>query len=110
MTPTVNSASAAYSDALKRLSDLNPNAKPDAAAGGGLAGQVSFSDMVQDVLQTTKQVSEAGETQTMRAAANQADVVDVVTAVANAEVTLQTVVSVRDRVIDAYKEIIRMPM
>jgi flagellar hook-basal body complex protein FliE len=33
-----------------------------------------------------------------------------VTAVAEAELTLQTVVSMRDKVIDAYKEILRMPM
>jgi len=34
----------------------------------------------------------------------------VITAVAEAEVTLQTVVAVRDRVIEAYRDIARMPM
>jgi flagellar hook-basal body complex protein FliE len=34
----------------------------------------------------------------------------VVTAVSNAEVTLQTAVAVRDRVIQAYLDIIRMPI
>ncbi|CAN0606416.1 unnamed protein product [Ectocarpus sp. 12 AP-2014] len=39
-----------------------------------------------------------------------ADVVDVVTAVAETEVLLETVVTVRDRVIQAYQEILRMPI
>jgi flagellar hook-basal body complex protein FliE len=37
-------------------------------------------------------------------------VTDVVTAVTNAEVALDTVVAVRDRVISAYQEIMRMPI
>ena len=40
----------------------------------------------------------------------EANVSDVVTAVAEAEVTLQTVVAVRDKVVEAYKEILRMPI
>ena len=36
--------------------------------------------------------------------------VDVVTAVAEAEATLQTVVAVRDKVIAAYNDIIKMPI
>jgi flagellar hook-basal body complex protein FliE len=46
----------------------------------------------------------------MQALAGQADLTDVVIAVTNAEVTLQTVVAIRDRVIQAYQEIIRMPL
>ncbi|MXN63731.1 flagellar hook-basal body complex protein FliE [Stappia sp. GBMRC 2046] len=38
------------------------------------------------------------------------DVVDVVTAVAETEVAMETLVSVRDRVISAYQEILRMPI
>jgi flagellar hook-basal body complex protein FliE len=36
--------------------------------------------------------------------------VDVVTAVAEAETTLQTVVAVRDKVIAAYQDIMKMPI
>ena len=46
----------------------------------------------------------------MQAVANQADLNDIVTAVNNAEMTLQTVVAIRDRVIQAYQEILRMPI
>ena len=40
----------------------------------------------------------------------EAELVDIVTAVSNAEVTLETVMAVRDRVIAAYQEIIKMPI
>jgi flagellar hook-basal body complex protein FliE len=45
-----------------------------------------------------------------KAVTGEADLTDVVTAVTNAELTLQTVVSVRDRLISAYQEIMRMPI
>jgi flagellar hook-basal body complex protein FliE len=38
------------------------------------------------------------------------DPLDVVTAITSAEVTLQTVVAVRDKMIQAYQEILRMPI
>ena len=41
---------------------------------------------------------------------DRADIGQVVTAVAEAEVTIQTIVAIRDKVIEAYKDIIRMPM
>ena len=38
------------------------------------------------------------------------DMAQVVTAVSNAEVTLQAAVAVRDKVIQAYQDVIRMPI
>jgi flagellar hook-basal body complex protein FliE len=52
----------------------------------------------------------AAEQMTVQAATGQAEMVDVVTAVAAAEVQLETVVAVRDQVIRAYQEILRMPI
>jgi flagellar hook-basal body complex protein FliE len=43
-------------------------------------------------------------------AAGRANIVDVVTAVSETEVAVQTLVSVRDRMISAYEEIMRMPI
>ena len=39
-----------------------------------------------------------------------ADMVDVVTAMSQAELAMETMVTVRDRVISAYEEIMRMPI
>lgn len=52
----------------------------------------------------------AAETSTLQAAAGTADVNDVVAAVNQADLALQTVVAVRDRVIQAYQDILRMPI
>jgi flagellar hook-basal body complex protein FliE len=51
-----------------------------------------------------------GESLSMAAVRDEADLNNVITAVAEAELTLETVVAVRDKVIDAYREILRMPM
>ncbi len=48
--------------------------------------------------------------QGMAAAAGKSDIVDVVTAISAAESSLETVVAVRDQVIQAYQEILRMPI
>jgi len=50
------------------------------------------------------------ETVSAGAVAGNADLVDVVTAVSNAEMVLESVTAVRDRVISAYQEIMRMPI
>jgi flagellar hook-basal body complex protein FliE len=50
------------------------------------------------------------EQQSLAVAGGQADIVDVVTAIAAAETQLQTVIAVRDQVISAYQEILRMPI
>jgi flagellar hook-basal body complex protein FliE len=50
------------------------------------------------------------ESLTNAAATGQAEMIDVVTAVAAAEVQLETVIAVRDQVIRAYQEILRMPI
>jgi flagellar hook-basal body complex protein FliE len=46
----------------------------------------------------------------MALAAGKADLIDVVTAVSETEVAVETLVSVRDKVIQAYEEIFRMPI
>jgi flagellar hook-basal body complex protein FliE len=42
--------------------------------------------------------------------AGKANIVDVVTAVSETEVAVEALVSVRDRMIQAYEEIMRMPI
>ncbi len=52
----------------------------------------------------------AAEKLSMQAISKEAEMVDVVTAITNAEVVVESVVAVRDKVIQAYNDIIRMPM
>ena len=48
--------------------------------------------------------------QSQAAAAGKSNMIDVVTAVAESEVAIDTLVSVRDKVISAYEEIMKMPI
>jgi flagellar hook-basal body complex protein FliE len=62
---------------------------------------------------TVSNVVEAGrkaDTQAHAMASGKANVIDVVTAVAETEVAVEAMVAVRDRVISAYEEIMRMPI
>jgi len=80
---------------------LEPRDQPEGA---------DFSSMLRRATEDAVEVLQTGETETLKAAAGKADITDVVTAVGQAEITLQTVVAVRDRVIQAYQEILRMPV
>lgn len=90
-----------------------------AAASQGVAPQASqtqpvdgagFEAMVKDAIGSVEETVATAEQLTVQAATGQAELVDVVTAVAAAEVQLETVVAVRDQVIRAYQEILRMPI
>ncbi|MGE0739970.1 MAG: flagellar hook-basal body complex protein FliE [Hyphomonadaceae bacterium] len=72
--------------------------------------QVDFGNLVQQAIRQAGQAANAAETQAMQVAAGRGDIVDVVTAIAAAETQLQTVMAVRDQVISAYQEILRMPI
>ncbi len=74
------------------------------------SGDNSFVNMVTDSLQNSAQVGWHAEEMTLKQIAGEADLKDVVTAVANAEHTLETVIAVRDKVLTAYQEILRMPI
>lgn len=79
--------------------------------GGVEAGDsIDFGNLVQQAITQAGQSAQAAETQAMNVAAGRGDIVDVVTAIAAAETQLQTVMAVRDQVISAYQEILRMPI
>ena len=82
------------------------------AAGGGVEGgdNVDFGNLVQEAIRQAGASATQAENQALAVAGGQADIVDVVTAIAAAETQLQTVIAVRDQVISAYQEILRMPI
>jgi flagellar hook-basal body complex protein FliE len=89
-------------------------AKMGVGAGGGAAGAAApgstFGDLLSNVLSdaaTTGRTAEAKAGELMK---GKGDIVDVVTAVNAAEMSLETVVAIRDRVISAYQDIMRMPI
>ena len=72
--------------------------------------KADFGAMVKDGVNGVLDRGQVAEQTTTSMVQGKADVVDVVTAVAETEVALETMVSVRDRVISAYEEIMRMPI
>ena len=104
-------------ESMQPLQLLNQILGPKASsATGGSANATgesteSFGNMVAGALQNVAGKQKAAETLTI-AAANGEDVPirDVVQAVSEAELTLQTLMTVRDRAVEAYQEIARMPI
>ena len=101
MTVTsVGRALSAYGAALKRAETVTP---------GGDAGS-TFAGMVRAGLDSTRADLRAGEAKAVQALTGKASLQDVVEAVTEAELSLQKMTAVRDRVISAYQEIMRMPI
>ncbi|WP_319413488.1 flagellar hook-basal body complex protein FliE [uncultured Cohaesibacter sp.] len=69
-----------------------------------------FGAMVKDGVQGVLNKGDLAETNAKSMINGKADVVDVVTAVAETEVALETMVSIRDRVISSYESIMQMPI
>jgi flagellar hook-basal body complex protein FliE len=78
--------------------------KPQAAPPG------TFGEMVQQAVTGTLETGQAAEQKALEMAEGKASIVDVVTAVAETEVAVETLVTVRDKVISAYKDIMNMPI
>ena len=104
-TPIQNYMSAvdAYSNVAKGKPSMGTESKD-------VLHQDGFADLVKSAIQEAAKIGERGEQMSIAGINDQADVTKVVTAMAEAELTLQTVVTVRDKVLEAYKEILRMPM
>ena len=76
----------------------------------GDAAKPDFSQMLKSALEATTASLETGEAAAASVASGDASLVDVVTAVSAAEVSLETAIAVRNRIIESYQEILRMPI
>ena len=82
------------------------SAAPEAASTGG----ADFASMLSSSLGNAVDTGRQAEAQAMSAIGGGGDLTSVVTAVSRAELALQTTVAVRDRVLQAYQDIIKMPI
>src|SRR3981081_1311233 len=101
-SPTI--AANAYA-ALARMTEIGAGAGKASEAGGQ-----SFGAMLKDAIGSVMGSGKKADGQTMAIASGEANVMDVVTAVAETDVAVSTLVSVRDRVIQAYEDIMKMPI
>ncbi|WP_448661363.1 flagellar hook-basal body complex protein FliE [Sphingomonas sp. CJ20] len=84
-------------------------------AGGGAAKSTGktgetggFGSMVEDMVTGTADQMRTAEHASAMQVAGKGDLIDVVTAIGAAETALDTMVAVRDRVVSAYSDIMRM--
>ena len=104
--PTPIAAANAYA-ALARM------AEQTASLGRGAAAPDSgpnFSAVLKDVINAVSDAAQKSDAQAHAVATGKSNMVDVVTAVAETETAVQTLVSVRDKVIAAYEDILKMPI
>jgi flagellar hook-basal body complex protein FliE len=98
-------------DAIKAVAAYAKGAAASATQGLGAADPAeNFASLVRDAAGTAVDTMRGSEAMSAKALAGKADLNEVVAAVSNAEVTLQTVLAVRDKVISAYQDILRMPI
>ena len=96
-------AAASYA-AAKNLTTVSPSSVTQSV------NLPSFGDLVSQNLGSVAEKSLQADRQIATVAAGQADMVSVVTAVAESESAIETLVAVRDKVIAAYDDIMRMPV
>lgn len=94
---------AAQSQAGKGLGGMGGDAAAGLTGGG-------FGDLVKNAMNEVMETSRYAETQMKAQVQGKAELLDVVTAISSAEASLETVMAVRDQVISAYQEIMRMPI
>ena len=74
---------------------------PSTSTGG-------FGSMVESMITDAAGAMRSAETASAKQVAGKGDLIDVVTAIGAAEMALDTVVAVRDKVVGAYTDIMRM--
>ncbi|MCW5682916.1 MAG: flagellar hook-basal body complex protein FliE [Pseudolabrys sp.] len=95
--------------AMARLADPSGAAGVAKSISGGADGG-SFGQMLSDALHSVAETGRRSDVQARGMAQGKADLVNVVTAVSETEVAIDAVVAVRDRVIQAYEDIMKMPI
>ena len=101
---------AAAAAAYQAIAQIGNAGAAGAATTTGTPGTGGFSDFLTKAIQDGIGTMKQGETMAARQVAGQANIVDVVGAVNQAEITLDTVVAVRDKVVQAYQSVMNMPI
>jgi len=107
MSVPFNAAAAAY-DAAAKLIDRG--LKPASGSPGDAAGGPDFAQLLTQAVQGVVDTGKASDQKTLDLVNGKGNLVDVVTSVAQTQVAVEGLVAVRDRVISAYEDIMKMPI
>lgn len=102
-------AASAYANIARLATDPSQALATPPGAGAGIPGG-NFATLLKDAIGAVAEAGRKSDVQTQALANGKSDMVDVVTAVAETEVAVDAVVAVRDKVIAAYDEIMKMPI
>lgn len=89
---------------------LNTAKMADKAVSAGENDSFSFGSLIKSAVDSVVKTQKKSEEISAQAVLGKADLTDVVQAVTDAEMTLQTVMTVRDRLVSVYQDIMRMPI
>lgn len=107
MSTPFNAVAAAYSNASKLITD----AAKTSGGASALPGQTSdFGKILADQVQGVIDAGKTSDKMSLDLLNGKANVVDVVTAISQTQLAMESMVAVRDKVISAYEEIMRMPI
>ena len=107
MSIPFNAVASAYSNASKLIGD---SAKSSSGAAGKGAQGTDFGKILSDQLQGVMDAGKKSDQISLDMVNGKANVVDVVTAISQTQLAMESMVAVRDKVISAYEEIMRMPI
>src|SRR5262249_34838369 len=100
-------AASAYANVARLSADITRAAPiPGAEQKSG----ASFASVLKEAIGAVSEMGHKSDTQARALVNGKGNMVDVVTAVAETEVAIDAVVAVRDKVIAAYEEIMKMPI
>jgi flagellar hook-basal body complex protein FliE len=106
ITTPFNAATSAYNNASRLINQAaKPNTDLTAKATGG-----NFADILAQNVQGVIEQGKTSDAMAMEMVSGKANVVDMVTALTETEMAIESMVTLRDRVITAYEEIMRMPI
>lgn len=107
-TSPFNAATSAYANASRLISQAAKPTTDLTAKAGGTGG--NFADMLAQTVQGVVDQGKGTDQMAIDMVNGKANVVDMVTALSQTEMAIDSMVTVRDRVISAYEEIMRMPI
>ncbi len=107
MSTPFNAVAAAYNNASRLISE---SGKSSPLTSGDKSQGADFGKFLADQLQGVVETGKKSDQMSLDLVNGKANVVDVVTAISQTELAMESMVAVRDKVISAYEEIMRMPI
>lgn len=109
LTPIPSLAQAARAYGASGASPVSAGAlNVTGTQSAGLTEGTDFSSMLGNAMQSAIQTLHTSERTTAKGVVGKADVQEVVQAASDAEVTIHTVTGIRDKILSAYSDVMRM--